>query len=66
MEAHCPKKVKISSIKAFDGTTDPDQRLDVYKVQMYVQDMNDATCCRCFPITSKGIAQKWFNGLPNV
>jgi len=31
---------------------------------MYVQDVDDATCCRYFPATLKGIAQKWFNGLP--
>jgi len=32
---------------------------------MYVQDMDDATCCRYFRATLKGIAKKWFNGLPN-
>ena len=27
--------------------------------------MDDTTCCRYFPATLKGIAQKWFNGLPS-
>ena len=32
---------------------------------MYVQDVDDAMCCRYFLTTFKGIAQKWFNGHPN-
>jgi len=32
---------------------------------MYVQDVDDATCYRYFPAIIKGIAQKWFNGLPS-
>jgi len=58
-------KVKMPSIELFDGTTDPDDHLDIYKAQMYAQDMDDATCCRYFPATLKGIAKKWFIGLPN-
>ena len=55
----------MPSIELFDGTTNPDDHLDVYKVQMYVQDVDDATCCLYFSVSLKGIAQKWFNGLPN-
>jgi len=55
----------MSSVDLFDGTTDPNDHLDVYKAQMHVQDVDDATCCRYFPATLKGIAQKWFNGLPS-
>ena len=46
----------MPSVDLFDGTTDPDDHLDVYKAQMYVQDVDDATCCRYFPATLKGIA----------
>jgi len=63
LEAPRLSKVKMPSIELFDETTDLDDHLDVYKVQMYVQDMDDPTCCRYFPATLKGIAQKWFNGL---
>ena len=45
MEALCPKKVKMPSVEPFDGTTDPDDHLDVYKAQMYIQDVDDAICC---------------------
>jgi len=58
-------KVKMPSIELFDRTTDLDKHLDVYKAQMYVQDVDDVTCCQYFPATLKGIAKKWFNGLPN-
>jgi len=64
LEAPRLSKVKMPSIDLFDGTTDPDDPVDVYKAQMYVQDVDDRTCCRYFPATLKGIAQKWFNGLP--
>ena len=63
LEAPRLSKVKVPSVDLFDGTTDPDDHLDVYKAQMYVQDVDDATCYRYFPATLKGIAQKWFNGL---
>jgi len=58
-------KVKMPSIELIDETTDPDDHLDVYKAQMYVQDVDNATYCRYFPATLKGIAKKWFNGLLN-
>jgi len=55
----------MPSIELFDGNTDSDDPLDVYKAQIYVQDVDDATCCRYFPSTLKRITKKWFNGLPN-
>ena len=60
LEAPCLSKVKMPSVDLFDETTDPDDHVDVYKAQMYVQDVDDATCCRYVPATLKGIAQKWF------
>ncbi|KAL2898004.1 Tetraacyldisaccharide 4'-kinase, partial [Bienertia sinuspersici] len=32
---------------------------------MYAQSVDDATWCKYFPATLKGVAQKWFNSLPN-
>ena len=58
LEAPCLNKVKMPSIELFDGTTDPDDHLDVYKEQMYVQDVDNVTCCRYFLATLKGTAQK--------
>ena len=48
----------------YDGTTDPEETLRVYKVQMYIQDVADAAYCRYFPATLKGVAQSWFSDLP--
>ncbi|XP_021727212.1 uncharacterized protein LOC110694346 [Chenopodium quinoa] len=31
---------------------------------MYLQGLDDASWCRCFPATLKGIAQHWFGNLP--
>ena len=54
----------MPTIDPFYRTTDLDDHLDVYKGQMYVQDVNNVTCQRYFPTTLKDIAQKWFNDLP--
>lgn len=64
MEAPPFLKVKLPMIEPFDGNTDPDDHLSAYKHQMYVQTIDDATWCRNFPATSKGVDQKWFNNLP--
>ncbi|XP_048502817.1 uncharacterized protein LOC125498620 [Beta vulgaris subsp. vulgaris] len=65
MEAPPFPKVKLPTIiEPFDGTTDPDDHLSAYKHQMYVQGVDDATWCKNFPATLKGVAQKWFNNLP--
>ena len=48
----------------YDGTVDPEEHLEVYKAQMYVQDVDDVTYSHYFPTTLKGVAQSSFNGLP--
>jgi len=35
----------------------------VYKAQMHVQDVDDATYYQYFPATLKGVTQSWFNSL---
>ncbi|XP_010667376.1 uncharacterized protein LOC104884429 [Beta vulgaris subsp. vulgaris] len=64
MEAPPFPKVKLPIIDPFDGIIDPDDHLSAYKHQMYVQAMDDATWCKNFPATLKGVAKKWFNNLP--
>jgi len=63
MDVPRPKKVKMPSVEPFDGTTDFYDHLDVYKAQMYIQDVEDAIFCPYFPTTLRGIVQKWFNGI---
>jgi len=47
----------MPTVDLYDGTTDPEEHLGVYKLQMYVQDMNDMAYCHYFPATLKGVAQ---------
>ncbi|XP_021838603.1 uncharacterized protein [Spinacia oleracea] len=54
-------KVKVSTIEAFDGTTDPEEHMAAYAAQMNVQTGCGATWCRYFPTTLKGLALIWFN-----
>ena len=65
MEASRPQSVRMPTIDPFDGITDPHDHLDLYKIHMYAQDVDDATYCCYFRATLKGITQKWFNGLPD-
>ena len=57
------RKVKMPTIDLYNGTTDPEEHLGVYRAQMYVQDVDHASYCWYFPATLKGVAQSWFNGL---
>ena len=54
----------MPNLELYDGTTDPEEHLRVYKTQMYIQDVDDAAYYRYFPATLKGVTQKWFSGLP--
>jgi len=53
----------MPTVNLYDGVTNPEGHIGVYKAQMYVQDVDDATCCRYFPATLKEVAQSWFNSL---
>jgi len=54
----------MPTVDLYDGTTDREEHLGVYKAQIYIQDVDDAAYCRYFPATPKGMPQSWFNGLP--
>lgn len=55
--------MKIPNLQPYDGTTDLDKHLRVYKAQTYIQDVDDATYYQHFSVTLKGVAQKWFSRL---
>ena len=38
--------MKIRTVDLYGVTTDPEEHLGVYKVQMYVQDVDDTAHCR--------------------
>uniref|UniRef100_A0A803MT92 Retrotransposon gag domain-containing protein n=1 Tax=Chenopodium quinoa TaxID=63459 RepID=A0A803MT92_CHEQI len=56
-------KVKIPTLDPYDGKTDPTNHLNAYKAHMGVQIGCEASWCRFFPTTLKGIAYTWFNNL---
>ncbi|XP_056697816.1 uncharacterized protein [Spinacia oleracea] len=64
MNAPKEPKVKTPAIDAYEGTSDPDVHLLAYRHHMYVQGTTDATWCKYFPSTLKGVASKWFEKLP--
>jgi len=57
MNALCYGKVKMPTMDLYDGTTDPEEHLGVYKAQMYIQDVDHAVYCRYLPATLKGVAR---------
>ena len=48
MKAPCPRNVKMPSVEPFDGAIDLSDRPDVYRAQMYVQDVDNATAAVTF------------------
>ena len=58
------EKVKMLTVDIYDGATDPEEYLGVYKAQMYVQDVGDGRYCHYFPATLTGVAHSWFDDLP--
>ena len=53
----------MPTMDMYNGTTNLEEHLGVYKAQMSVEDVDDAGYCRYFPATLKGATQSWFNGL---
>ncbi|XP_020205193.1 uncharacterized protein LOC109790452 [Cajanus cajan] len=52
------------SLDKYDGTTDPDEHVDVFLTQVTLSTTDDAALCRIFPTSLKGRALSWFTRLP--
>ncbi|XP_027150455.1 uncharacterized protein LOC113750706 [Coffea eugenioides] len=63
-EFQLPAKFKISTMKSYDATTDPEDHLFVFMTQMRLQTAADAVRCKTFPMFLEGRARQWFQGLP--
>jgi len=48
----------------YDGTTDPNEHMDVYTMHMSLYTSDSAVLCRVFPTSLKGGALSWFERLP--
>ncbi|XP_020225175.1 uncharacterized protein LOC109807057 [Cajanus cajan] len=55
---------KSLPIDKYDGTTDPDEHLDVFLTQVTLSTIDDAALCQIFPTSLKGRALSWFTRLP--
>ena len=51
--------VKIPTNITYDGTSDPKDHIASYKGHMYLNPKSEASWCKYFPTTLKGVAQAW-------
>ena len=62
-------KLSFPSIKAYDGTTDPDDHVAQYKKRMlavaFPKESRDATMCKGFGSTLTRPALQWYINLPS-
>nr|KYP53947.1 Retrovirus-related Pol polyprotein from transposon 17.6 [Cajanus cajan] len=64
METPLPHGWKPLHLDRYDGTTDPDEHIDLYTTQVNLYTNNDAILCRVFPTSLKGAALNWYTQLP--
>ena len=64
IETPLPLKWKGLSIKLYDGSTNPDEHLNVFKTQMTLYTTNKAVWCKVFPTSLQEAPLGWFIGLP--
>ena len=59
-----PPKWRGLSIDRYDGSTDPDEHIDVYTTDIGLFTTSEAIMCRVFPNSLKGMALSSFTKLP--
>ena len=63
MQETLPSNFILPQLKNYDGTFDLMDHLGSFKSFMMFHRAFDATICRAFPTTPKGIARQWFLSL---
>src|SRR4051812_16154629 len=56
-------KFKVPPLERYDGSGDPDDHLQHYKMTMRLNGATEPLMCMAFPTTLKKAARDWFNGL---
>ncbi|RDY12853.1 hypothetical protein CR513_02280, partial [Mucuna pruriens] len=51
-------------IDPFDGSQDPHAHLQAFQTQVYINGANNLLSCKLFLGTLRGVAMRWFLGLP--
>ena len=57
--AMMPNKFKLPKMM-YDGTGDPTDHLETYRIWMELNSATNAFKCQNFVITLTGVAQRWF------
>nr|KYP67144.1 Transposon Ty3-I Gag-Pol polyprotein [Cajanus cajan] len=65
MEATLLDHWKSIPIEKYDGSTDPEEHLNVFLTQATLSTQDDSALCRIFPTSLKGRALCWFTRLPS-
>nr|KYP32598.1 hypothetical protein KK1_046681 [Cajanus cajan] len=65
MEATLLDHWKCLPIEKYDGSTDPDEHLNLFLTQATLSTQDDSALCRIFPMSLKGRALRWFTRLPS-
>nr|KYP35324.1 hypothetical protein KK1_043640 [Cajanus cajan]KYP35325.1 hypothetical protein KK1_043641 [Cajanus cajan] len=63
MEATLLDHWKSLPIEKYDGSTDPEEHLNVFLTQATLSTQDDSALCRIFPTSLKGRALSWFTRL---
>ncbi|XP_020235393.1 uncharacterized protein LOC109815164 [Cajanus cajan] len=63
METPLPFGWKPLNIDRYDGTTDPDEHIDLYITQVNLYTKDDVILCRIFPTSLKGSTLAWYTQL---
>nr|KYP32005.1 hypothetical protein KK1_047419 [Cajanus cajan] len=53
-------------IENYDGSTDPEEHLNIFLTQATLSTQVDSALCRIFPTSLKGRALSWFMRLPSA
>ena len=64
INAPLPDKWRGLAIKLYDGSTDPDEHLNVFKIQMMLYTTEKAVWCKVFPTSLQEGPLSWFPELP--
>lgn len=63
MELLLPQNFKVPQMDTFDGSKDPVKHIELCKAHMTLHRVPDEIACSAFPLTLKGVAQRWFRNL---
>ncbi|KAJ9176290.1 hypothetical protein P3X46_011621 [Hevea brasiliensis] len=60
-----PSKFKLSTLEKYDGTSNPRSHLANFHTRMLLYNVNNFILCKIFSTMLTGLAQKWYQRLPN-